>query len=253
MALADCPQCGGTGYTVVEKDGISAAARCPCYLDKLAEERIPRSGIPGRYANTGFETFKMPDPSRNPVASRALVPVFMEIKRYAREYSPAMKKPGLLLVGNHGIGKTHLAVAAFKEILRKGFDGLFFDFQTLLDRIQAGWNATAGVSEKAAYQNALDTPVLLLDDLGARRAIDWVEDTVTAIITHRCNHNKTLIVTTNLPLEGRLGQNVTAGGLARMEKTLPEIIGHRAASRLHEMCRIIVMPDLPDYRPSIHN
>ena len=37
---------------------------------------------------------------------------------------------------------------------------------------------------------ALDTEVLLLDDLGAHRVTDWVEDTVTSIITYRCNNGK---------------------------------------------------------------
>lgn len=253
MAESVCPRCGGTGYTIVERDGMSAAARCPCFVDKMAEERIPRSGIPEKFAGASFENFKMPDPSRNPVASRALVPVYMEIKRYAREYSPAMRKPGLLIVGSHGIGKTHLAIAAFKEILRKGFDGVYFDFQSLLDRIQAGWSSAAGTSEKEAYQTALDTPVLLLDDLGARRSIEWVEDTVTAIITHRCNNNKTLIATSNLAVETRLGAATTPGGSARYEKSLAEVIGRRSASRLYEMCRIVEMPDLPDYRSTIPN
>jgi DNA replication protein DnaC len=46
---------------------------------------------------------------------------------------------------------------------------------------------------------ALDAEILLLDDLGARRSSEWVEDTVAAIITHRCNVKKPLIATTNLP------------------------------------------------------
>ena len=253
MSDTVCERCGGTGYTIVERDGISAAARCPCFYDKLAEQRVPRSGIPDKFANAGFDNFRLPDPQRNPVASRAMVPIFMEIKRYAREYSPALKKTGLLITGAPGIGKTHLAVAAFKEILRKGFDGRYFDFQSLLDRIQAGWNPTAGTAEKEAYQTALDTPVLLLDDLGARRSIDWVEDTITAIITHRCNFNKTLIATSNLSLEPRMGTTSSPSGAARYERSLSEVIGRRSASRLYEMCRIVEMPELPDFRPTIAN
>ena len=38
--------------------------------------------------------------------------------------------------------------------------------------------------------------------LGARRISEWVEDTVAAIITHRCNNEKPLIATTNLPDRG---------------------------------------------------
>ena len=46
---------------------------------------------------------------------------------------------------------------------------------------------------------ALDSEVLLLDDLGAHRVTDWVEDTINSIVTYRCNQRKALIATTNLP------------------------------------------------------
>ena len=248
-----CERCGGTGYVIVERQGFSGADRCNCFLEQLAERRVPRAGIPEKFATASFETFKIPDRTTNPLANQALVPIFMDIRRYAREYNPTWRKPGLLIIGSHGIGKTHLAIAAFKELLRRGFDGVYFDYQTLLDRIQAGWNREAGISEREAYQTAMDTPILLLDDIGARRSIEWVEDTVTAIITHRCNENKTLIATTNLALEQSWSGKMTPGGTQRYDKALAEVIGRRAASRLHEMCRIIQMPDLPDYRPSITN
>ena len=64
---------------------------------------------------------------------------------------------------------------------------------------------TAGAADKKAYQAALETDVILLDDLGSHRVTDWVEDTVTAIINHRYNDRKALIVTTNLP-DPELGQ-----------------------------------------------
>jgi DNA replication protein DnaC len=246
-----CELCGGTGYTIVERGGVTAAARCSCVLAKMAEERIPNAGIPQKFLNASFDNFMLP--RDNPVTSKALMPRFLEIRKYAREYNPALRKPGLLIVGTHGIGKTHLAVAAFKEILRRGFDGVFFDYQSLLDRIQSSWNATAGTAEREAYQTALDSPVLMLDDLGARRSIEWVEDTVTAILTHRCNNNKTLIATSNLSVEQTLSARMSPGGTPRYEKSLAEVIGRRAASRLYEMCRIVEMPDLPDYRPTITN
>ena len=100
--------------------------------------------------------------------------------------------------GRPGTGKTHLAVAAFRAILAKGFEGLFFDYQNLLDRIRSSYDPTSQTSDKETYRVAMDKEVLLLDDLGAHRVTDWVEDTVTSIITARCNHRKPLIATTNL-------------------------------------------------------
>ena len=47
-------------------------------------------------------------------------------------------RSGLLLIGEPGTGKTHLAVAALRILISRGFEGLFFDYQNLLDRIANG-------------------------------------------------------------------------------------------------------------------
>ncbi|MBC7926563.1 MAG: ATP-binding protein, partial [Bryobacteraceae bacterium] len=153
--------------------------------------------------------------------------------------------------GNPGTGKTHLAVAAMKVLMGRGFNGLFYDYQTLLEHIQRGWDQASGSEERRAYQNVLDAEVLLLDDLGARRALEWAEDAIAAIITHRYNHRKPLIATSNLsdPAAGHeVMSGQTPGGFARPGKTISEVIGERARSRLFEMCRVVKMPTVEDYR-----
>jgi DNA replication protein DnaC len=153
-------------------------------------------------------------------------------------------------MGDPGTGKTHLAVAAFRAILAKGFEGLFFDYQNLLDRIRSGYDAASNSSDRETYRVAMDTEVILLDDLGAHRVSDWVEDTVTSIITSRCNQRKALIATTNLidPEAGYTTYERTGGGKVDYRTTLTERIGPRARSRLFEMCRVIKMPLVEDFR-----
>ena len=85
--------------------------------------------------------------------------------------------------------------------------------------------------------------------MGAHRVTDWVEDTITSIITYRCNNRKPLIATTNLP-DADVGSAVyekTAVG-TQYRTTLGERIGSRARSRLFEMCTLIRMPLVEDYR-----
>jgi DNA replication protein DnaC len=97
---------------------------------------------------------------------------------------------------------------------------------------------------------ALDSEVLMLDDLGAHRVTDWVQDTITAIVTHRCNHQMPLIATTNLPDADVEGSKTIQRGTVGIEyrRTLRDHIGDRARSRLFEMCNVIHMPNIDDYR-----
>ena len=231
-----------------EKAGLSWAEDCECRTATRMQSLRKNTGIPPNYDEVTLDNFKIPQD--NPSARAGLGAVLMQVRAFVREF-PASERPGLLLVGATGTGKTHLAVAVLRAIVDKGYEGLFYDYQNLLDRIRAGFDLASGSSDREAYRSALDAQVLLLDDLGSHRVTDWVEDTVTSIITYRCNHRKPLIATTNLPdddVTGRVLDYRDASGVAVSRKSLAEVIGARARSRLFEMCRVVKMPAVEDYR-----
>ncbi len=248
MPDANCKICGGSGWKIIERAGLSGADRCQCSFATRNQAIKDNSRIPPKFEQASLDNFTVPQD--NPIARAALGKVLMDVRGFVREY-PAAERPGLLLIGEPGTGKTHLAVAALRALLDKGHEGIFFDYQNLIHRIRSGFDAASGASDREAYRDALDAPILLLDELGAHRMTDFVEDTVTSIITDRYNHGKSLIATTNLTdpdITGTTTEYTDAGGVKLGRRTLGEVIGQRARSRLFEMCKVVWMRGVEDYR-----
>src|SRR5271170_2155889 len=139
MPDPNCPICHGSGFKIIERGGLTAAAKCECGATQRAEKIKETANIPPNYVNATLDGFVRPHD--NPVASQALGTAVLQSLAFARDF-PKVMPPGLLFTGSPGVGKTHLAVGVMKQLLDRGHECVFFDYQNLLDRIRSGYDPT---------------------------------------------------------------------------------------------------------------
>lgn len=112
----------------------------------------------------------------------------------------------LVLSGSSGTGKTHLAVAVLRELVRSGkADGesaRFIPVPELLAEIRSSYDKTGeDHTEEAIVSKYADIDYLVLDDLGAEKTTEWSISTLYLIIDRRHREMLPMIVTTNLSLD----------------------------------------------------
>lgn len=245
----DCPLCAGTGWKTISASSNAAegrnrsndrrVVRCDCQVRARSHNLLTAARIPKRYEHCELASYTTDFPG----AHRSLAFAHLSAAKFAQEYDPR-DGTGLLIIGQIGTGKTHLAVGITKElILNRGIPCLFYDYRELLKEIQNSYNATVQTTELDVLRPVFETDVLILDELGAVKPTEWVWDTVSLILNTRYNNNRTTIITTNFEDQAAAGANgsVSPARAASRSETLGDRIGERMRSRLHEMCRVIKM------------
>jgi DNA replication protein DnaC len=146
------------------------------------------------------------------------------------------KPESIVLTGDTGSGKTHLAVAILRELITSGKvvsskGGKFTTVPDLLLSIRSGFGNSSGFtqSEEDFVNEYAKTPFLILDDLGAEKSTEWATATLSAIIDKRYRELLPTIYTTNLTLD-EIGNQLS----------------RRISSRMSD-AKIIKL-SLPDYR-----
>ena len=245
MAMADCERCRGTGFEITSVPGpdgkdVEVARRCTCQQvagPDASERRLEALRIPPRYEHCTFKTFKTGEAS-NLSAKEASAIAFSFCIGYAGRASSKRNDEGLGLIftGGTGTGKTHLAVAVLRELAEvHDVRGQFWDYHELMREIRNSYNPATAVTEYELLEPIIDLEVLLLDDLGAWKMTDWMNDTLFYILNRRYLARRPTIITTNYYDREPRSRDDENSPTARREQSV-DAIGDRLRSRLQEMC-----------------
>jgi DNA replication protein DnaC len=198
-----CPICKGRGYILLDVEyghpDFGKLIPCRCTEARIALNRSRElhglSNLGGLDRMT-FDTF-LPDGVSLPESVRAALHRAFDL---ALEYA---KRPRgwLVLLGGYGAGKTHLAAAIANYNIELGRPAIFVVVPDLLDHLRAAFGPTSesGVDER--LDTIRETPLLILDDLGAHHSTPWAQEKLFQILNHRYNGRLPTVITTNQRLE----------------------------------------------------
>ena len=66
-----CPLCEGTGWTLIEENGVELVRRCECAEGTVRERLLKQAGIPARYRHCTLESFELWNPE-DPTLAKTL-------------------------------------------------------------------------------------------------------------------------------------------------------------------------------------
>lgn len=227
-----CPDCGETVKPIsIEVFGQPRyiGAKCECVFEREAQEearrkeaerqeRIERlfslADLGPRFAECTFETWV-----ERKGSERCHELALEYAENFGEHYG---RGEGLLLMGEPGNGKTHLAAAIVNQLVPKGKTCVFRSVPALLKKLQETYRDGSKVTESEVLAILQEADLLVLDDLGSEKVTEWAESTLYYIVDERYRWKKPLVVTTNCRLE-----------------VLEERIGTRTIDRLLEMCVLV--------------
>ena len=245
-----CPDCGQPikyGYIpILDKE---RAIECPCVTAKQAEEQKQRIEKGVKYIRSQMRTLSgMKTRQRGislcGISSRegqkdAFEAAVEFVDRFSKSKNGKVK--GLLFSGGVGSGKTLLSAAILNTIIdntevsehdAEGAGTSRFEYSPvrftstveLFERLKSTYSADNKETAQGIMSALKECRVLALDDMGAEKPTEWVNERLFEIIDYRYNEYLPVIASTNAtPAE------------------LKTQIGERSFDRLREMCVFVAV------------
>lgn len=181
-------------------------------LRKDVEKLFSIHNLGERFKESSLETF---------IPRSGAEQVYKFAKLYVNEFD-SWEEESLIFWGVPGNGKSHLAAAIANDLDSKGKIVVFISMPDLLEKIRGTFNKNSSESEEQIMKALHACDLLIIDDIGAEKVTEWVEEIIFRIVDGRYRKKKPILATSNL-----------------QPKLLAGKIGERSYDRLTEMSQTI--------------
>ena len=150
-----------------------------------------------RLDDFGFRNFHTRLPNYKPGENESLQTAWESAHRFADA-----PEGWMLILGESGCGKTHLAAAVANAVLRNGGDAFFAVVPDLLDHLRASFAPGRGdPGYDELFNDVRNAGLLVLDDLGAHSSSSWAVEKLFQIANYRASSRLPTIITAALSLD----------------------------------------------------
>jgi DNA replication protein DnaC len=205
----DCPMCGGLGYLrqdlPVGHPDFGQLEICTCRKSEISQQihqRLYELSNLDELQHLTFENFQ----PRGRIGLRPAQADTLELAYNQSRLFAENLDGWLLLQGDYGTGKTHLAAAIANFAVSMGVPTLFITVPDLLDTLRFSYDDPEARFEER-FDQIRTAPLLIMDDFGTQNATSWAQEKLFQIVNFRYINRLPLVVTTNLLLdevEGRI-------------------------------------------------
>lgn len=202
-----CDKCGDTGFL----DDGSVCECAEALMKKYSADAVNRES-PLKLCS--FDNFNLNyystsvDPEYGSSPRKIMEKNLKNCRSFAENFP---RDRDLLMMGDTGLGKTHLALSIAKEVIENGYAVIYSSAPTLLGKIE---NEHFSGNLTDTLDSVKEAELLILDDLGAEFITPFVQSALYDIYNTRVNAGKRTVITTNFTnmaeLEGRYGEKISS-------------------------------------------
>jgi DNA replication protein DnaC len=190
-----------------EDTGLVGDALCQCVKKEAHKQMLDQlcKDIPADEYN--FSTFDIGYYEEG-AQREHMEQVFNQCKNYCDQFS--LQSDSLYLLGNTGLGKTHLTLSMAKEIVTKGFQVIYSPAQAMIEALEKEHFGHLNQPVGEYYRNC---HLLILDDLGTEYLSPVAQSALYDVINQRILMKLPTVINSNLTpqeLEKRYGERLVS-------------------------------------------